>query len=261
MQGQKTSSGTVKKALNVLDHVASFGRPVRFVDVMAESVLPKGTLYRMLQTLRTEGMLTYDEDRQTYTPGMRLVRLAHSAWTQSSLAPVARPFLDELSQTVGETIHLAQLVGAQVLYVDKRNAAQQIDMFSQAGKVGPAYCTGVGKAMLAFLPEQEQAAALDQQSYHPFCPGTLTSRSALAEELKITRNRGYAFDREEHEPGIICVAVPVIGAGGHVFGALSITSTTSRTTLAELERLVPAMREVAEKIAETAQYWRFPVKQ
>ena len=84
--------------------------------------------------------------------GVRLVRLAHAAWAQSSIAPLARPYIDRLSAEVGETIHLAQLDLGQVLYVDKRNAQRPVEMFSQAGKVGPAYCTGVGKAMLAYLP-------------------------------------------------------------------------------------------------------------
>lgn len=261
MQGPQSASGTVRKALGVLDLVASFGRPVRFADVLAVSPLPKGTLYRMLQTLRTEGMLTVDPDRQTYSLGIRLVRLAHTAWAQASLAPTARPFLDALSNSVGETIHLAQLDNSQVLYIDKRNAERPVDMFSQAGKVGPAYCTGVGKAMMAFLPEDELKRVLDQQSYHQFGPRTLTSKQQLEEELCRIRERGYAFDREEHEQGIICVAVPILTRSKRMLGGISVTSTTTRTTLEKLEKLVPEMREVTENIAKTAEYWRFPDKQ
>lgn len=167
---QTVGDGTVGKALDVLDQVASFGRPVRFSELLDRSLYPKATLHRFLQTLTNQGMLAFDPDRQTYAPGIRLVRLAHAAWTQSSLAPVARPHLDALSQKVGEMVHLAQLDHAQVLYVDKRNAARPIEMYSEAGKVGPAYCTGVGKAMLAFLEEGELQRLLPQQSYHRFSP-------------------------------------------------------------------------------------------
>ena len=90
-----------------------------------------------------------------------VLRLAHAAWATSSLAPIARPYLDELSAETGETIHLAQMDGGQVLYVDKRNATKPVEMFAQAGKVGPAYCTGVGKAMLAFMPPEAVAAAVE----------------------------------------------------------------------------------------------------
>ncbi|MGY9048213.1 MAG: IclR family transcriptional regulator, partial [Rhodobacterales bacterium] len=143
-QTARPGDGTVGKALEVLDHVASYGRPVRFGELLQDTPFPKATLYRFLQTLTHQRMLAFDPDRGTYVPGLRLVRLAHTAWAQSSLAPIARLHLDQLSASVGETVHLAQFDHAQVLYVDKRNARQPVEMFSQAGKIGPAYCTGVG---------------------------------------------------------------------------------------------------------------------
>ncbi len=258
MAGRAAGDGTVGKALDVLDQVASFERPVRFAELLEASPYPKATLYRHLQTLTHQGMLALDPDRQTYALGIRLVRLAHAAWAQSSLAPVARPHLDALSQQIGETVHLAQLDNGQVLYVDKRNAARPIEMFSEAGKVGPAYCTGVGKAMLAHLPPAELEQALSQQSYHRFTPGTLTDRECLLAELEAVRARGHAFDREEHEPGIICVALPILTGRGRVLGGLSVTSSTARTDLEALEALVPAIRPVAERIAQEAENWRFP---
>ncbi|MGL5009089.1 MAG: IclR family transcriptional regulator, partial [Paracoccaceae bacterium] len=155
--------GTVGKALNVLDLVAQYGRPVRFSDLLEHRLFPKATLYRFLQTLTNQGMLSYDSETGQYALGVRLVRLAHAAWAQSSLAPIARPFIDDLATATGETIHLAQMDQAQVLYVDKRNATRPVEMYSQAGKVGPAYCTGVGKAMLAFMPEPALDRALQRQ--------------------------------------------------------------------------------------------------
>jgi len=131
-------------------------------------------------------------------------------------------------------------------------------MYSQAGKVGPAYCTGVGKAMLAFLDVAEQDRVLSQQSYHRFTDGTLTDAASLRAELAEIAKRGYAFDREEHEPGIICVAMPILTRRGRVLGALSVTSSTARTDLAALEALVPVIRPVSERIAAEAEDWRFP---
>ncbi len=258
MAAGREGDGTVGKALEVLDQVAAFGRPVRFSELLEDSPFPKATLYRFVQTLTHQGMLSHDPDRGTYALGVRLVRLAHAAWKQSSLAPIARPHVDALSRDVGETVHLAQLDHAQVLYVDKRNARQPIEMFSQAGKVGPAYCTGVGKAMLAFLPDDELARIVPQQSFHRFTPGTLTSEAALRAELDAIRARGHAFDREEHEPGIICIALPILTGSGRVLGALSVTSSTARTSLAALERYAPRIRAAAQAIAAEAESWRFP---
>jgi len=250
--------GTVGKALAVLDHVANFGRPVRFTELLEQSPYPKATLYRFLQTLTNQAMLSYDPERQTYSPGIRLVRLAHSAWQSASLAPIARPHIDALSAELGATVHLAQLDTAQVLYVDKRNAGDPIPMYSQAGKVGPAYCTGVGKAMMAFLPEAELNRAIAQQSFHRFTPQTLASEAELRAELSAIRERGHAYDREEHEPGIICVAVPILSRSNRVLGALSVTSSTERTSLEALDTQVPQIRRTAEAIADETQSWQFP---
>lgn len=256
--GRVTGDGTVGKALEVLDQVAAFGRPVRFGELLAQSAFPKPTLYRFLQTLTNQQMLAYDSERQTYSPGLRLVRLAHTAWDQSTLAPVARRHIDALSKTVGETVHLAQLDNAQVLYIDKRNAGKPVQMYSQAGKVGPAYCTGVGKVMLAFLDEDAAETVIEQQSFHVFTEHTIDSAEALRAELSDIRQNGYGFDREEHEPGIICVAMPILSDTGRVLGALSVTSTTGRTNLAGLEGFVPVLRDTAAKITRDAQNWSFP---
>jgi IclR family transcriptional regulator, KDG regulon repressor len=226
--------------------------------LLAQHTFPKATLYRFLQTLTNQGMLRYDEERGTYALGVRLVRLAHSAWAQSSLAPIARRHLDALSAELNHTIHLAQMDHGQVLYVDKRNAAQPVEMYSSAGKVGPAYCTGVGKAMLAFMPEAAVQTAIERQSFHRFTDKTLDSAARLIEDLQRIKARGHAFDDEEHEPGIICCAAPIISTAGRVLGAVSITSTTTRSTLEDLARLAPRLKESAARIAEEAESWGFP---
>ena len=258
MGAEGHADGTVGKALDVLDMVARHSRPVRFSDLLAQADYPKATLYRLLQTLTNQGMLTLDPDLGTYALGVRLVRLAHAAWAQSSLAPIARPYLDDLAAKTGETIHLAQMDQGQVLYVDKRNAARPVEMFAQAGKVCPAYCTGVGKAMLAYLDDDALQAALSRQSFHRFTAHTLHTRDLLIDELQAIRLRGYGFDREEHEPGIICCAVPILSRAGRVMGAISVTSTTARTTLAALEGLAPQIKDIAARIAAEAESWRFP---
>lgn len=253
--------GTVGKALDVLEQVASHGAPVRFGALLEGSAYPKATLYRLVQTLTSQGMLAFDPDRGTYSLGVRLVRLAHAAWNQSSLAPIARPHLDVLSAAVGETVHLAQLDHAQVLYVDKRNARDPLPMYSEAGKIGPAYCTGVGKAMLAYLSEDELTPILAQQSYHRFTDHTLVSADEVRAELAHIRARGYGFDREEHEPGIICIAMAVRSETGRVLGAVSVTSSTARTSLEGLEAHAPELRSAVDQIARDLRDWRFPDRQ
>ncbi|UWQ22626.1 IclR family transcriptional regulator [Jannaschia sp. W003] len=257
-RGEGSAEGTVGKALDVLERVAAFGRPVRFAELLDGSPYPKATLYRLVQTLARQRMLRHDPETNAYAPGLRLVRMAHAAWDQSSLAPVARPHLDSLSEAVGETVHLAQLDGGSVLYVDKRNAARPVEMFSAAGKVGPAHCTGVGKAMMAWLAEERLEAVLGQQSWYAHTPATITSEGAMRAELEAIRRAGHAEDREEHEPGIVCVALPVLSPEGRVRGAVSVTAHGGRAALVGLRAHLPALRRAVDSIAGELRAWRFP---
>jgi DNA-binding IclR family transcriptional regulator len=243
----------ISRALHILDIVAAGGGPVRFADVQKASPLPKATLSRLLHQLQAEGMLSFDTRTQRYTLGLRLIRLAHGAWESASLVEVARPVIDRLAHQFGTTVHLACLDNAQVLYLDKRIPRPTISMFSAPGRIGPAYCTGVGKAMLAYLPEDRRRAAVAAQAFRPFTARTLTSPHALEAELAAIRRRGWSLDNEEHEETVICVALPILGSDGAVLGAVSVTSTTHVTSLADLERGAPDIRAAADEIARGAE--------
>lgn len=252
------SDGTVGKALQVLDQVAGFERPVRFSELLASSPFPKPTLYRFVQTLTNQGMLAFDGDRQTYSLGMRLVRLAHSAWRDSTLAPLGRPHLDALSASVGEAVHLAQFDNGHVIFVDKRKATDHFETLAQAGKVAPGYCTGVGKAILAFVSDRARERAFKQQSFMAFTPATITEQKTLEAELEQIRVDGVAYDREEHEHGIISIACPILIEGGQVIGAISIATSTSRHTVKELETFRDPLLATARRIGADAEIWQVP---
>lgn len=250
--GSMAGDGTVGKALSLLDRVAAAEEPVRFSALLSDSPFPKATLHRLLRTLTGEQMLAFDPRSQTYSLGPRLMRLAHTAWRQSGLAAAARPMLDRLMAEIDQTLHLAQLDQGQVLYLDKRMSAQTVPMYSSTGKIAPAYCTGVGKAMLAHLSPDTLDQAIARQSFRCYTANTLADEAALRAELAAIRARGHAFDREEHEPGIVCVAVPIRSASGELFGGLSVTGTRLRTSLDVLERFAPRLKAAAASIAEDA---------
>ncbi len=257
MNKQSPGDGTVGKALEVLDCVAEFGRPVRFSELLEVSPYPKATLYRFLQSLTNQHMLAYNADG-TYWLGARLMRLAHAAWKTASLAPIARPFVEALVAEVGESVHLAQLDNGQVLFIDKLKASDQFETLARVGLIAPAYCTGVGKAILAFLPPKRLELALQQQSFFRYTEDTIGSVAELIAELEEVRRTGVAFDRQEHEHGIISIAAPILDAGGCVIGALSIATSTARNTSEGLTAFRPALLDTAQKIGAEATHWHFP---
>lgn len=253
-----TGNGTVAKALSVLDQVAAMGRPVRMRELLEASEFPKPTLYRFLQTLTNEGMLSYDKANQTYAPGIRLVRLAHSAWSQASLAPIARPHVEALAASLREAVHLAQIDNGQVVFIDKRQASATFATLAQTGQIAPAYCTGVGKVILAHLSEDERAHAIRQQAFLRYTDATHTNAETLTRELNDIRSDGVAFDREEHETGIISIAAPIMTPANRVIGALSIATATHRHTLEGLNVFRPSLLKFAAQIGVEAQSWHSP---
>lgn len=252
------SDGTVGKAMDVLDAVAAFGRPVRFSELLANSPHPKATLYRFLQTLTHQRLLSYAPETQTYHLGLRLVQLAHTAWGQSSLAPLAAPMVEALASEVGETVHLAQIDNGQVIFVDKRRANPLFETLAQPGRVAPAFCTGVGKAILAFMSDERRDRALRQQAFLAYTPNTHTTCESLLEELDQIARDGIAFDREEHQLGIISIAAPILGNSNRVIGALSIATSTTRKSTTDLTALRPALLRTCAQIRQAAQDWQFP---
>lgn len=257
LEKKPNTDGTIGKAFVILDIVESFHSPVKFNDILANSPFPKPSTYRLLRSLVSQDMLSIDADGY-YALGSRLIRLAHSAWKNASIAPIAAQFIDELSVHTGETIHLAKLDNGQVLYLDKRNSSKPIRMFSDAGKVGPVYCTGVGKAMLAFSDEITQKTIIAQQSYYKHTENSHTSEDSLLEELKKIKHEGVAYDRQEHEPNIICIAVPILAPNEQVLGGMSITSSTNISSLEKLADYETELKKTAQLIGEQAAIWLLP---
>ncbi len=252
------ADGTVGKALEVLDSVAAFERPVKFTELLETSIYPKATLYRLLQTLVNQNLLSHDAETGTYSMGLRLIRLAHAAWEHASLAPIARPFVEELAAEAGESVHLAQLDNGQVIFVDKLKATDRFETLAQVGKVAPAYCTGVGKAMLAYIAPKRLDIVLQQQSFYPYTRATHRSAESLLGELPAIRENGIAFDREEHEDGIVSIAAPIFISNGRVIGALSVATSTARYDLDSLSKFRSGLLATADKIGAQASSWHFP---
>jgi len=250
--------GTVGKALLMLDIIADAGQSLRFNNILALSPFPQATTYRLLQTMTSQAMLSYDAESQRYSLGMRLVRLAHNAWKEASLGPIASPYLNELASEVGETIHLAQMENGQVLFIDKRHTSQRFETLAQAGRIAPAHCTGVGKVMLAYMQPERQDYSLQRQTYIKFTNTTITDKQALLDELAIIKREGVAYDREEHENGIISIAAPILTSSGQVIGAISIATSTSRHTVDDLKQYKDILDATTQALSTEAELYLHP---
>lgn len=248
-RNEESGTGTLGKAVSVLETVALADRPMRFTDVLAVSGQPRGTLHRQLSHLVQEGLLELRADL-AYVPGLRLLKLASASWARNDFRSVAAPFLEALHQETGETVHLGVLRGQEVIYLDKVESRQAVRMNSQIGNASPAYCTGVGKAALSVLDAAALDTALSGMEFRRFTPQTITSRPAFIDELAQIRASGVAFDREEHEPGIRCVAAPVFDTARSLVAGVSVTGPAYRVGQEQLEHWAPRVRHAAGAIME-----------
>ncbi len=249
--GKGAGTGTLGKALAVLDVVVASDQPLRFTDILAIAGQPRGTLHRQLSHLVEEGLLSLRADL-TYEPGLRLLKFAARAWSGNQFRAIAEPYMRRLHEETGETVHLGILRGVEVIYVDKVESRQTVRMQSQIGNASPVYCTGLGKAALSALPAAELEETIARLAFRRFTPHTLADAVALRRDLDDARRDGYAFDREEHETDIRCVAAAVHADGLSFVGGISVTGPAYRVTMEQLESWAPAVRKIAAAISEEA---------
>jgi IclR family transcriptional regulator, KDG regulon repressor len=240
-------SQTLDRALTILDLVAE--RPQRINEIATALGVHPSTALRLLHTLRKHGFVR-ELDNHHYRLGPATFRLGFKALEEIDLRSVARPFMDELSDKTGETVHLGVLTGNDVVYIEKVEAKHPVRMYSRIGAIAPLHCTGVAKAILSFLPPDHFSRVIGNGELQRFTDHTLTTTEALQADLTVSRERGFALDDEEHETGIHCVAAPILSGDGKVLGALSVSGPTSRIDKATLMDFAPAVKEAAKETSE-----------
>lgn len=211
------------------------------------------TALRLVRTLKDDRFLEPVGDG-TYRLGSTLIDLGQRALEENDLRTVGHSHLVRLNEITNETVHSAALDGTVITYVDKVESRHPVRIESYVGREVLKHCTGVGKAILSFLPEDELEHHLAGMDFAYFTPTTITDRDSFRNELELTRERGYAVDDEEHEPGICCVAVPIFSATGRVTQSLSVSAPSSRMTLSQLLQFLPDIKHTAEEISEALGY-------
>lgn len=235
-------SQTVQRAIQVLGQLAE--RPSSIEQIASFMGTHRSTALRTLQVLEAEEMVVRDS-HNVFRLGRRVISLANAALESIDLRSVAAPFLSDLSHEVGHTIHLAMLEGDAVVYIDKREAKQTVRMYSRIGNRAPLHCTGVAKAIVAFLRPEDQERIASTIDYVVHTDNTIASPDEYFADLRATVERGYAIDHLEHEPWVNCIAAPVFEASGEVIGSVSITTTTLSCDYDTLLSMVPQLFEAS----------------
>ena len=197
------------------------------------------------------GYIRQDEESLKYALSLKFLEIGGKILEQTNMASLVHPSLKKLSEQTGETVHLVRREGTEAVYIDKvESNVSSIRMVSRVGSRIPLYCSGVGKALLAELPDQEIREIWNSSEIVSLTPYTVTKFQDLMERIGTVRKVGYAMDDEENEEGVRCIAVSIPDYHKEPVYALSISAPVSRMTdarIAELAVDVLAFKKELEK--------------
>ena len=190
--------------------------------------MQKSTVYNILSTFQRCGYLVQNPQTSKYYLGMKVLHLGYIVNSHHGLRDMFLPCLNRIAQETREVCYFGILDGTEVLYIESTYPSNQQHTRNILGERAPLYCTGIGKVMLAFLPEEQAEQVIGDGPLRAYTGCTITDPVVLRHHLAEIRQNGYAVDNMEHEYGIRCVAVPVFNSAGQVTAAVSVSGPSLR---------------------------------
>jgi IclR family KDG regulon transcriptional repressor len=225
------------RALAILDVLSGEGPGLSLGEISDKLDLHKSTAHRLTMVLERHKLIERNSVSGRYRLGLKLFELGSRAISQLDLRERARPVLDQLVLETGETVHLGILDDTEILYLDKVEPTRSVRMASSVGRRNPAYCTAMGKAILAYSTDAQVEAIVRKHGLKAMTSNTITSFLDLKVELKSIRERGYSVDNEEIEEGVRCVGCVVRNFSGVPVAAISVSGPAFRVTREKVKGL------------------------
>jgi DNA-binding IclR family transcriptional regulator len=248
------------RALAALAILANSSSDCSLAELCPAMKLHKSTVHRLMMVLEQHRLVVKSPETGRYRLGLRLYELGSRAIDGLDLRGRARPYLGRLQAEFGETVFFCILDEGQVFYVEKVESQRSVRTGCTVGSRAPAYCTAVGKAMLAELPEAEVSKIVRRWGLKPVTANTITTASALKAELGAVRLRGYAIDQEEKEEGLRCVGAAVRGHSGKLFAAMSVSGPAFRMTKKRIPEIGRAVMSAANELSAELGYESAPLE-
>jgi IclR family acetate operon transcriptional repressor len=240
---------SLDRAVAILRTVAD-GDGLSLTEAARRSGLAPSTAYRMLTTLQAHGLVEFEENGQSWFVGVETFRIGAAFLRRRKLAERGRAIIQALMMKTGETANIALAERDGVVFVTQAETHEPIRAFFRPGTRSPYHASGIGKAVLAFLPEARRADVLRSLTFEAFTPRTLCSVEALLPALEDARANGHALDDEERNLGMRCIAAPVFNELAEPIGGLSISGPTVRIDDACVARAAADVREAARQLTD-----------
>ena len=249
---ERHSIQSVDRAVSLLEAIAEAGGECTLTQLSHRTRLNISTCHHLLSTLVARGDVAKVPVRRSYALGARILYLSNACLRQVDLPARAAPFIEKINERTGETVHLAVLQGDAMMKVAKRESRHPVRVDTGTlGKTDAAHATATGKAMLAWLPEDDMRRVL-AHGLTRFTPKTICEWPSLIEALRHVRRNGYAVDDEEYQPGVICIGAAIRDHNGAVVGAISASTPTMRANDEHLslvrEQVCAAVRALSAEL-------------
>jgi IclR family transcriptional regulator, acetate operon repressor len=226
------------RAFLILDIIAEVGGEAKLTEIAAAAGLHVSTCHHLISTLCNWGYVARGNASRSYVLGPRILHLSTACLRQVDLPRRALGYIDRLNDQTREAVQLAIMQDTSLVDILRREARHAVRVDAGlGGKMNAAHATATGKAILAWLPPTELERIVADKGMTAFTPSTITSLDALKEELRLTRRNGYAIDREEFQPGVICIGAAIRDHAGAVVGSISVSSPVFRATAEHLEQI------------------------
>ncbi|WP_031515414.1 IclR family transcriptional regulator [Desulfofalx alkaliphila] len=216
--------------------------------------LHKSTVHRLLNTLMHRGYVEKNISNDKYRLGLKVIELGQSRLENIEIRKEARPFLKNLMKLTNETVHLSMMDNGEIVYIDKVESLNTVRMCSRVGLRAPVHCTAMGKAVVAFWPDEKVRKIIKEKGLVRKTNNTITDYEKLLVEFDLIRKNGYAVDNEENDPGIRCVAAPVRNYSGEVIASISVSGPSSRITKERIDELASKAMDTALNISRQLGY-------
>lgn len=238
----------------IISYLAERPKGERLSTISRDLMLNKSTAFGIISTLEDLHYLEQDQETGKYHLGLKLFELGQAAYSRLDLVTVAKSHITRLSEKYEETVHIAVLSENEVVYLDKVESPRSVRVSTQIGGRQPAYCTALGKALIANADEAVIREVIAMTDFVQYTPTTIVDEAAFREELAAIREQGYAIDNEESELGLYCVAAPVFNGENKEIAAISIAGTVARVKTEGGRELLNDVKKTAAIISANLGY-------
>lgn len=252
---------SIERAFTILEEVASHRDGIRLGELSRKVGLHTSTTFHLVKTMLMLGYLRQMPDDKTYRIGTPVFRLAASALDELEMATLAKPILENLSASTGETSHIAVRAGDDIVVLARTVGAGPFQISDRVGAMRPGHCTAIGKILLAALTEEQLEGYLSRRPPVALTAKSITDPELLRREIATVRKSGIAYDDGEYSAEARCVAVPVKDFSGEVRVAIGISGAVWRLSLQALEEKSRFVREAADHMSARFGFVPGPAKE